>query len=52
MKRPSRIAIWVLLGVVLLAVGSFLKRQLDIDACLDKGGRWNCETSQCERDFP
>lgn len=48
MKRSSIVVLGVLLSVALLAIGCFLKRQLDIDDCLDGGGRWDYETSKCE----
>jgi len=52
MRRTVRLALWVLSCLVLLAIGCFLKRQLDIDDCLDGGGRWNYETSKCEGGSP
>lgn len=52
MKQTSRIALWALLCFAVLAAGCFLKRQLQIDDCLDGGGRWNYETSECESDSP
>jgi hypothetical protein len=42
----------VALGVLVLAIvllGPWLKNQLDIDRCLDSGGRWSYERGSCER---
>jgi len=30
--------------------GMWVQKQLQIDMCLDRGGRWNHETSTCEGD--
>jgi hypothetical protein len=41
----------VITGVVLLIViagAVYLKGFLDVDRCLDSGGRWNYEAKSCE----
>jgi len=38
----------VVVAVVLIAAVVWLKRQIDIDRCLDNGGRWNYELGDCE----
>ena len=39
----------LLLTVVsLVAIFMYLKRQVEIDKCLDNGGRWNYEKKVCE----
>ncbi len=41
--------IGLLVLVIALALGGFwLKRQVDIDRCLDGGGRWNHDVQSCE----
>ena len=51
MRRSWRVLIWALLSIALIALGLYLKRQLEIDDCLDSGGRWNYETATCEGAF-
>ena len=47
MKRKS--VIWIIVAVALLMVGGYwLRRNLQIDSCLDNGGRWNYQQSSCE----
>lgn len=48
MKRPFFVGFLVLLAVVLIAIGIWFKRELSIDSCLDRGGRWNYEVAACE----
>ena len=48
MKRPFLVGFLVLLAVVLIAAGMWAKRELSIDSCLDRGGRWNYEVAACE----
>jgi len=38
----------VLLAFVILSTGLWMVRQLDIDGCLDAGGRWNYVVDGCE----
>lgn len=38
----------VLLDLVILSAGLWMVRQLDIDGCLDAGGRWNYVVDGCE----
>jgi hypothetical protein len=48
--RSTRIR-WVIVAVVLLAVFTFgvlFRRCLNVDRCLDSGGRYNDDYSQCE----
>ena len=48
MKRPFFVGFLVLLVVVLIAAGMWATRELSIDSCLDRGGRWNYEIAACE----
>ena len=47
-----RIGAAVIAGLVFLLILAFalphLQRALDIDSCLDAGGRWNAEKEVCE----
>jgi uncharacterized membrane-anchored protein len=47
MKKKT-IFIWIIILLALTAVGFVIKRQIEIDKCLDNGGKWNYETGQCE----
>lgn len=48
MPRPGRLA-WLLGALaVLLASAPFIAREVLIDQCLDKGGRWHHEFIECE----
>ena len=46
MKRP--IVLLAIGLVVAVALGWWLRRQDDIDRCLDHGGRWRYDHSSCE----
>lgn len=51
--RPIRMKIRkLLLGVfvlaLLVAVGLWLRNEVRIDSCLDRGGRWDKEGQMCE----
>jgi hypothetical protein len=35
--------------VVLIAIAIYVRKELRIDSCLDNGGRWNYQTSACEK---
>ena len=50
MKRPNRQKLIIVAIVALIAglVVLWLKKQLDIDACLDHGGAWSYEQGKCE----
>jgi hypothetical protein len=37
--------------VGLVAGGLWLRRQIQIDSCLDAGGRWNYVSDECEWTF-
>ncbi len=41
-------ALWIGLIVLLSAFAYWVKGCLDIDRCLDSGGRWNYEKGVCE----
>ena len=34
---------------IFVIVAFYLRTQMRIDSCLDNGGRWNYEKSECER---
>ena len=48
MKRSIFAGLLVLVAVVLIAAGLRVKRELSIDRCLDRGGRWSDEVAACE----
>ena len=48
MKKVIAIVFGVLLLTLFYFGTPWLKLQLDIDSCLDRGGRWNYETKVCE----
>lgn len=49
MKLSRRKLMWIILaGVIVCCVVWYAKRWLDIDTCLDSGGRWNYRMSICE----
>lgn len=48
MKRPFFVGFLVLLAAALIAAGLWFQRELSIDSCLDRGGRWNYEADVCE----
>jgi len=49
MRQASKFFLLLLLMAALMAFSMLkLKRWLDIDACLDSGGRWNYEENRCE----
>jgi hypothetical protein len=52
MLKRKLIIIFVLSGIILVSVYGIFKiaRFLQIDSCLDKGGRWNYELKECEFD--
>jgi hypothetical protein len=47
MKRSTFLKMAVVLAVV-AALALWLRHELRIDSCLDRGGRWNNELSACE----
>lgn len=42
------IAIGVMVLIVVLIAGRWLQVTLQIDSCLDDGGRWDYEKNHCE----
>jgi hypothetical protein len=48
MSRRTRLVLCALSLALLVIFGYFLKGFLEIDICLDRGGRWNYETGTCE----
>ena len=48
-KVKTKKTFLLLLAVVsVVAIFMYLKRQVEIDKCLDNGGRWNYEKKVCE----
>jgi len=47
MSIRSRIGIALLLAAAFITGGLWLGRELSIDSCLDRGGSWNHEHSEC-----
>lgn len=43
-----KILILAVVLILLIAGGIWLRKQLQIDSCLDAGGRWNYEEGVCE----
>lgn len=48
MKRIMAATLLAGLVAALIAAGLWVKRELSIDSCLDRGGRWNYELVTCE----
>lgn len=48
MKRKSKVVMVMVVFLLMLSAASWMHTQLSIDGCLDQGGRWNDEISQCE----
>jgi hypothetical protein len=46
--KKKRIFIVLIVIAVFLVFGAWLKEPLEIDSCLDNGGRWNYEEKNCE----
>ena len=40
---------WIFIIVTAIIVFQFLSKEIDIDSCLDSGGRYNYENSLCEK---
>lgn len=49
MKKLLLLALAVLMLAVLLGGFLFLRRQLNIDDCLDGGGRWDYANEVCDQ---
>jgi hypothetical protein len=47
MKRIFMFLVLALLATALLAAGLWLRREIAIDTCLDRGGAWNQVTGAC-----
>jgi len=45
---PKKLIVLFVLLILLIVGGIWLRDQLQIDSCLDNGGRWNYEYSGCE----
>jgi hypothetical protein len=39
---------WIVIVIVVIQAFGFLSNQVDIDSCLDRGGRYNYEETACE----
>ena len=48
MKRWSCLLLCVVSSAGGLAAGLWLSDWLDVDTCLDRGGRWNYDQQDCE----
>lgn len=45
----KRAFVWLVVGVGLgVVLSGWLRRQIDIDRCLDAGGRWAPESGHCQ----
>ena len=47
--KQRRLLLTLAILLLLLVVGLRLKRSLEIDACLDRGGRWDYSENICEQ---
>jgi hypothetical protein len=47
MKRPTIVKLAIAISVIMV-LAMWLRHELLIDSCLDRGGRWNSELSACE----
>lgn len=47
MKRPTVVKLVIAL-IVATMLAVWLRHELRVDSCLDRGGRWNAEASACE----
>lgn len=43
----KKIVFWTLLIFIVLYLYFYLKEQLEIDSCLDQGGKWGYAAKQC-----
>ena len=49
MRRNTILTLFVaLIGIGLVIASAKIKELIDIDRCLDSGGKWNYETKKCE----
>lgn len=48
MRRRQPVGAGIVLAVCLVIAGPWLMRQLRIDGCLDRGGRWDHALGACE----
>lgn len=49
-KLMKKRTAWILVAVcAIISIGWWGSGQLKIDSCLDSGGRWNYETTTCEK---
>jgi hypothetical protein len=46
--RKKKFILLIIIILLCIPVYLWIKRQLEIDSCLDKGGRWNYESGKCE----
>jgi hypothetical protein len=44
----KKLLFWTFVLALLVAGGLWLRTQVRIDICLDRGGRWNKERQMCE----
>jgi len=43
------VGILALVVIIVIIIVHFLSREIDIDRCLDAGGRYNYQTEVCEK---
>jgi hypothetical protein len=48
-RSKKSLVLLLVVAVVLLAFGLWFRRFMQVDACLDSGGRWNYDSNICER---
>jgi hypothetical protein len=47
MKRLAMVLVLAVLVAALVTGGSWLRRAIAVDSCLDRGGAWNGEAGTC-----
>jgi FtsZ-interacting cell division protein ZipA len=47
-KRTITIIVLTVVIIAIIGIGMWCNRFMEIDKCLDSGGRWNYETNECE----
>jgi len=50
MNKWMKLLLWALAGLAVIVAGHRLRRELQIDRCLDGGGRWDYNASTCEEE--
>ncbi len=46
--RPRRLALFIFVLSVLVMLGLWVRNEMKIDSCLDRGGKWDERRQTCE----